>query len=213
MSGRFITFEGPEGSGKSAQAARLVVKLEDAGFNVIQPRDPGGTVTGEIIRDILQNDIAAEPLYKETEVLLFASSRAQLVGTVIKPAIAAGKWVVSDRFMDSTIAYQGYGRGFDIDKMVEINDFAVGGCIPDITFLLDIDISTSLERMKRRSKLNNHELDRFEREDRDFHESVREGYLELAAQWPDRFYVIDSRAPEQEVADNIWTRIKFLKDS
>ena len=210
VKGSFITLEGPEGSGKSTQAARLASRLEDAGYDVIQSREPGGTRTGEMIRDILQHDAARESLCPEAEVLLFASSRAQLAGAVIKPAIATGTWVVSDRFMDSTIAYQGFGRGFDIEKIIEINAFAVGECVPDVTFLLDIDVDTSLNRMEQRSKSNQHDLDRFEREDREFHEAVREGYLQLARRWPNRFCVLDSGAPEEEVSDKIWNRVEVL---
>jgi dTMP kinase len=208
--GRFITFEGPEGSGKSTQAKRLATGLQEAGYDVIQSREPGGTRTGEMIRDILQHDAAEENLCPETEVLLFASSRAQLAGAIINPAIEAGTWVVCDRFMDSTLAYQGYGRGFDVDKMIQINAFAVGECVPDVTFLLDIDVGTSLERMQLRSQANHHDLDRFEREDRCFHEAVRTGYLQLAKRWPDRFCILDSRTPENDVADEIWNRVEML---
>ena len=208
--GRFITFEGPEGSGKSTQAKRLAMRLQDAGYDVVQSREPGGTRTGEMIRDILQHNAAQESLCPETELLLFAASRAQLAGAVIKPAIDKGTWIVSDRFMDSTIAYQGYGRGLDIEKLIQINVIAVGECVPDVTFLLDIDVATSLARMEQRSQANHDDLDRFEREDRSFHEAVRSGYLQLAKWWPDRFCIVDSRTPENDVANEVWSRVEML---
>ena len=123
MRGKFITFEGPEGSGKTTQARRLVEKLQAAGKKVLYTREPGGTKTGEAIRNILQHDLAGEPIADECEVLLYAASRAQLVRKVILPALEAGTWVVSDRFADSTTVYQGYGRGFPVEDMLRINDF------------------------------------------------------------------------------------------
>ena len=140
MTGLFISFEGPEGSGKSTQAARLKQRLIDIGYAVVSVREPGGTATGEAIRDLLQHDAAGEPIYAETETLLFAASRAQLVRGVISPALAAGTCVIADRFVDSTTAYQGYGRGFGADEVIAINTFAVNGVMPDLTLLLDLSI-------------------------------------------------------------------------
>ncbi|MCE9614166.1 MAG: dTMP kinase [Lentisphaerae bacterium] len=210
MRGRFITFEGPEGSGKSTQARRLMDRLAAGGVNVISAREPGGTRTGEIIRNLLQHDLAKEPICPETEVLLFAASRAQLVRHVIEPALASGSWVVCDRFMDSTTAYQGYGRGFDVERMIEINDFAVGATRPDATILLDLDVAVSLERMNARNVERNQGKDRFEREASGFHERIRNGYLELAGRWPERFRVINSNRPMDEVSAEVWSVVSAL---
>ena len=208
--GRFLTFEGPDGSGKSTQAARLTARLREHGIEVVQTREPGGTPTGERIRDILQHDIAGEPICPETEVLLFAASRAQLVRRVILPALERGAWVVSDRFADSTTAYQGYGRGFDVQRMLDINAFAIGPAVPDRTFLLDVDVEEGLRRAARRARASRRELDRMEREATAFHEAVRRGYLELARRWPDRFRVFDTRKPEPVVAELIWNEVEPL---
>ena len=138
--GKFITFEGPEGGGKTTQAKRLLARLIGEGHEVIYTREPGGTPTGEAIREILQYDKAGEPLCDETEVFLFAASRAQLVRNVIIPALERGTHVICDRFADSTTVYQGYGRGFDIEQMVAINNFAINGATPDLTLLMDVDV-------------------------------------------------------------------------
>jgi dTMP kinase len=163
-----------------------------------------------MIRDVLQHNASQEAICPETEVLLFAASRAQLVRNVILPALEDGTWVVCDRFMDSTTAYQGYGRGFDVEKMIEINSFAVGEAIPDVTILLDVDVDTSLERMDARFTSTHQELDRFEREARDFHEKVRAGYHALAERWPNRIRLVDSTADENVVAAEIWRHIASL---
>ena len=207
MRGRFITFEGPEGSGKTTQANLLVKHLEKEGATVLYAREPGGTPTGEAIRGILQYDDTGEPICPETEVLLFASSRAQLVRHVIIPALEKGTHVICDRFADSTTAYQGYGRGFPIDQMLAINQFAIDGAVPDVTFLLDVDVNTGFERLVKRHEGKAGRLDRIEREERAFHERVREGYLELARRWPERFVVIDAGRDEDKVAKDIWSHI------
>ncbi len=201
--GRFITFEGPEGGGKTTQARRLVAHLEAAGHTVLYTREPGGTPTGEAIREILQHDRAGEPIGPEAEVLLFAASRAQLVRRVIRPALAQGIWVVADRFMDSTTVYQGYGRGFPVERMIEINAFAVGGTVPDLTLLLDLDVTDGLRRLRTRQAEGGPAPDRMEREERTFHERVRAGYLDLARRWPERFRVIDASAAEASVAEAV----------
>lgn len=212
MRGKFITFEGPEGSGKTTQAALLVKKLEEKGCKVLYAREPGGTPTGEAIRQILQYDKAGEPICPETEVLLFAASRAQLVRHVILPALEKGGHVVCDRFADSTTAYQGYGRGFPIDQMLAINDFAINGARPDVTFLLDVDIETGFKRVEQRRRKTAGRLDRIEREARAFHEKVRNGYLALARRWPDRFVIIDARHGEEEVAADVWGKVSDVLD-
>ena len=179
MKGLFITLEGPEGCGKSTHAVTLVERLVEAGHEVVSTREPGGTKTGELIRDILQHDSAGEPLSPEAELLLFAASRAQLVNRVIAPALKRGAIVVADRFVDSTTVYQGYGRGFDVEKIMTINQFAVAGEWPDITVLLDTDVTEGLRRVTERGC----EIDRFEKENVDFHERIRAGYLDMAAKW------------------------------
>lgn len=208
MKGRFITFEGPEGGGKTTQARRLVARLEQIGIPVRSAREPGGTPTGEAIRAILQYDRVGEPVAPEAEVLLFAASRAQLVHRVIRPALEQGIWVVCDRFADSTTVYQGYGRGFPIERMLEINRFATGDTVPDRTFLLDLDVETGFARLARRTESGGPAADRMERENREFHQRVRDGYRSLARAEPDRFRVIPADVGEDEVAARIWESLR-----
>ncbi len=186
----------------------LAERLSELGLEVVATREPGGTATGEAIRDILQHDAAGEPVAPGCEVLLFAASRAQLVNRVILPAIDRGAAVVCDRFADSTVCYQGYGRGFDIEKMIEINDFAVGRAVPDVTLLIDIDTVRGFERVAKRNVANGATHDRFEREDMRFHEAIRKGYLALAERWPARFRVIDGDRPEEAVAADVWAAVQ-----
>lgn len=206
--GRFITFEGPEGGGKTTQAKRLMARLRADGYDVLYTREPGGTPTGEAIRDILQHDKAGEPLCDETEVFLFAASRAQLVRKVIVPALERGTIVVCDRFADSTTAYQGYGRGFSVEQMLAINAFAIGDAVPDVTLLLDVTIDLGFERITGRQKELFEQADRIEREAREFHERVRNGYLELAQKWPERFRRIEASRTPDEVEGLIWEVVK-----
>ncbi len=205
--GWFITFEGPEGAGKTTQARRLVARLEAAGRRTLYTREPGGTPTGEAIRNILQHDCTSEPPCPEAEVLLFAASRAQLVRKIILPALEEGACVVCDRFADSTTAYQGFGRGFGVEAMLAINAFAIDGAVPDITFLLDLDVAAGFERLKQPDGSGARELDRIEREARAFHEQVRAGYLDLARRWPERFRIIDAGRAEDVVAEAIWKQV------
>ena len=202
--GKFITFEGPEGGGKTTHARRLVERLQAAGKKVVYTREPGGTPTGEAIRDILQHDKAGEAPCSEAEVLLFAASRAQLVRHVIVPALERGEWVVCDRFADSTTAYQGYGRGFSVEQMIAINEFAIDGAHPDLTILLDLPVSDGFARLHQRGGAK----DRIEREAVEFHERVRAGYLELAKRWPARFCIVDPRRPMDVVAEEIWSLVQ-----
>lgn len=206
--GLFVTFEGPEGSGKSTQVALLRERLALEGREVVQVREPGGTPTGEAIRGILQHDHSGEPIHPEAEVLLFAASRAQLVRQVVLPALERGAAVVCDRFADSTTAYQGFGRSFGADKMIEINAFAIDGAEPDITFLLDLDVEAGFARLEGRHQATGSGPDRFEREERAFHDRVRRGYLELAQRFPERFCVLDASGRPEDIAVKIWEAIQ-----
>lgn len=208
--GRFITFEGPEGGGKSTHIKRLTERLKALGHEVLLTREPGGTPTGEAIRGILQHDHTGEPLCPEAELLLFEASRAQLVRTVIVPALQRGVWVLCDRFADSTAAYQGYGRGFDLETILTLNRHAVGECMPDLTLLMDIDVETGRERLTQRNLAMNTTSDRIEREAVEFHRRVRHGFLELAKRWPDRIKVINAMREPEAVAADIWSLAESL---
>ncbi|QBG47543.1 dTMP kinase [Verrucomicrobia bacterium S94] len=208
MPGRFITFEGPEGSGKSTQIQLLVDRLEEQGISVSCSREPGGTATGEQIRNLLQHDTAGEPLADRAELLLFTASRAQLMKRIILPALEKGEWVVCDRFIDSTIAYQGFARGMDIATLDSINTFAVYDRKPDLTILLDLDIETGFRRLEKRYAGSDETHDRFEREARDFHYRVRDGYHRLVEREPDRFRVIDAGRLIDDVASEVWNAVK-----
>lgn len=210
MRGKFITFEGPEGGGKTTQAKRLMQRLREAGYDVVYTREPGGTELGETVRGILQHDKIKEPLSDRSEVFLFLASRAQLVRNVILPALAEGKIVISDRFADSTTAYQGYGRGFPVETMLTLNAFAVGEAVPDLTLLLDVDITKAFERLAARQKELFEKPDRIEREERAFHERVRNGYLELEKRFPDRFRKLDADREPHLVEADIWRIVNDL---
>lgn len=208
MSGKFITFEGPEGSGKSTQIRLLADKLAEHGFKTTCTREPGGTATGEAIRNILQHDAAHEALSERAELLLFTASRAQLMDQVILPTLENGDWVLCDRFIDSTLAYQGYAREMDISTLGAINDFAINGRKPDLTLLLDLDVERGFQRLEERYSDGKETLDRFEREARDFHQRVRDGYHELANREPKRFRVVNADQSIESVAAAVWTAVK-----
>ena len=174
------------------------------GLEVLYTREPGGTPTGEAIREVLQYDKAGEPICPETEVLLFAASRAQLVRHVIIPALEKGTLVICDRFADSTTAYQGYGRGFAIDQMLAINQFAIDGAVPNLTLLLDVDVNLGFQRVAERHNVSSAACDRIEREAKAFHEKVRNGYLEMARRWPERVKIVNARADADRVEQDIW---------
>lgn len=194
--GKFISFEGSEGCGKSTQIRRFVDWLRTGGREVLVTREPGGTVAGEKIRHLLQHDPAGEALTPESELLLFAASRAQLVREVILPALDRGVWVVADRFLDSTAVYQGVGRGLDRAAVQRINAFAVGPALPELTFLLDLDAATGHARAVTAS---GDQHDRMESQPLAFFEAVRRGYLDLAAAEPARIAVIDAGQGIEEV--------------
>jgi len=208
MAGKFITFEGPEGSGKSTQIRLLAEKLESRGIEVSCTREPGGTAMGEAIRNILQHDAVDEPLGDRAELLLFTASRAQLMNQVILPKLEAGEWILCDRFIDSTMAYQGFARGMDIDALDGINDFAIYGRKPDLTILLDLDIEKGFERLAGRYAGGTGAPDRFEREAREFHHRVRDGYHKLADREPSRFRIIDSDQDIDIVSTAIWSIVE-----
>ncbi len=208
MSGKFITLEGPEGSGKSTQAKMIIRHLAELGVEAMYTREPGGTALGEEIRNILQHNQAGEAPCERAELLLFEASRNQLVEKVVRPALQKGIWVICDRFMDSTTAYQGYGRGLPVEEVKAIHHFTVNGITPDLTLLLDLKIKTGFERIAQRFLELGESADRFEQEERSFHERVRQGYLTLAEEEPERFRVVDAAAEPEAVSVNIWKIIE-----
>lgn len=199
--GVFISFEGSEGCGKSTQIARLEARLRDVGRDVVRTREPGGTAVGERIRDLLQHAPEGAALTNEAELLLFAASRAQLVRVVIRPALDRGAWVLADRFLDSTTVYQGIGRGLDPAAVAAINAFAVGDCLPDATFLLDLDAAEGHARAVRR---RGDRPDRMEDQPIAFFEAVRKGYLDLAGRDPRRIHRIDASDGIERIEQRIW---------
>jgi len=207
MRGKFITLEGPEGSGKSTQAKTLIRRLAGCGIEAVYTREPGGTAIGEAIRNILQHNQAGETPCERAELLLFEASRNQLVEKVIRPHLEKGIWVICDRFMDSTTAYQGYGRSLPVEEIQAINRFTANGVLPDLTLLLDLDVATGFERITQRYLALGESADRFEKEDRSFHERVREGYLKLAKEDPKRFRIINAAKTPDAVATAIWETV------
>lgn len=196
--GRFITFEGIDGSGKTTQLHILAKWLREQGRDVIETLEPGGTAIGRQIRKILLDPANAD-IQPRTELLLYFASRAQNVDQIIRPALEAGQIVLCDRFTDSTLVYQGAGRGIDPQTMLDLDRIACRGLKPDITFLIDIDLETSLARAKRRNERLG-SSDRLDEESAAFHERVRQGYLDLARSEPARFVIIDGRAGITETA-------------
>ena len=197
--GYFITFEGGDGSGKSTQIALLRDWLMQAGYDVILTREPGGTRISERIRELIL-DPDNQEMADMTEALLYAAARAQLVSQMIKPALAEGKVVICDRFVDSSIAYQAYGRGLG-DAVGVINSYAVDGCMPDLTILLRLDPE------KGSSRIADREHDRIEQAPDAFHRKVYEGYLALEKTYPERIFGIDASGTIEEIADEIRRRV------
>jgi dTMP kinase len=193
----FITFEGSEGTGKTSQLASLVAYLRGEGCAVLTPREPGGTVIGEQVRPILF-DHDNENMDPRTEVLLFQASRAQLVTEVIRPALETGQIVLCDRYADSTLAYQGYGRQLDLTQLGALIDFATGGLKPDLTVLLDVPVEVGLERREKEGNRN-----RLDVLDLAFYRRVRQGYLEMARCEPGRWALIDADRPFGAVQEDI----------
>jgi dTMP kinase len=203
MSGILITFEGGDASGKSTQVARLARKLEAAGQSVTVVHDPGTTEVGRAIRQLLLHARESKSLNDNTELLLFAASRSQLISEIIRPALAEGRIVVSDRFADSTAVYQGCARGLDQKFIRELENFLLGEIRPKLTFVLDLDLATMRKRQLRRVRPVN-ENDRLEQLPDEFHQRVREGYLELVRREPDRVRLIDASLPENAIEEIIW---------
>jgi dTMP kinase len=190
----FITLEGPEGSGKTSQMPALADFLQNAGYEVVITREPGGTPVGDQIRDVLMN-LKNVSIVPRTEILLFLAARAQHVDSVIRPALAMGKIVLCDRFGDSTLAYQGYGHKTDLDTLRTLLNFSTGGLKPDLTLLLDIPVSAGMARKRD----NCSEWNRLDAYAEAFHERVRKGYLELANEEPERWVLVDATQEKEEV--------------
>lgn len=192
----FITLEGPEGSGKTTAVKVAVEKLVALGYEVVQTREPGGTPISEQIRSVIL-DKSNTTMDSRTEALLYAASRRQHLVEKVWPAIKEGKIVICDRYLDSSLAYQGGARGLGVDNILNINSFATEGTFPDLTLLFDLDPKIGLERI---SKNANREVNRLDLEKLDFHNKVRQTFLELAKRYPDRYVVIDASKDREEVA-------------
>ena len=199
--GVFIVFEGGEGSGKSTQARRLYRRLRKLGHPGLLTHEPGGTVFGERVRRILKRGVSVAP---RTWLLLFSAARAQLLEEVVRPALARGEVVVCDRYVPSTIAYQGYGHGLNLEMVSMVTEAATEGLRPDVVVLLDAPPDVGLKRRAERGR------DRFEAEALEFHERVREGYLKQAKEEPERWLVVDATLPKERVAEVIWQRVEPL---
>lgn len=199
----FFTLEGPEGSGKTSQLPALADYLRAEGYDVIVTREPGGTAVGDQIREILMNlnNISIVP---RTEILLFLAARAQHVDELIRPALAAGKVVLCDRFSDSTLAYQGYGHNTDLKTLQTLLDFSTGKLKPDLTVLVDVPVEIGIER-KRRNSSEWNRLDAFELT---FHQRVRKGYFALAEAEPDRWVIVDATQNKRSVQDDLRKAIR-----
>ncbi len=227
MSGLFITFEGGEGSGKTTQLKLLANRIRGSGTEVIDTQDPGGTAIGKEIRALLLHAplhtigdrAGSSPITATTELLLYEASRAQLVQELIAPALARGAIVLCDRFTDSTLAYQGFGRGIDLHLIQQLNQFSTDGLVPDLTILLDLDPRIGLMRRRSEGDIETAtELsvglsgwDRIESEPLDFHQRIREGYLTLAREDPNRIFMIDACLSATEIEMVIWNQFINLR--
>jgi dTMP kinase len=195
----FITFEGSEGCGKTTQVLRLAARLEGSGIPYLVTREPGGTPIGETIRELLQFAPHNSGMTPETELLLFEASRSQLVREIIKPALERGLCMIADRFFDSTTVYQGAARKLDREMVERLNAFVVGDCVPDVTFLLDVDAATAAARMQKPRK-----VDRMEQQPAEFYDRVREAYRELVKRDSNRVVLIDGSRNADEIENEIW---------
>jgi len=209
MRGKFITFEGGEGTGKSTQAGLLAHKLEALGLGVLLTREPGGSPGAEIIRHVLLSG-AAKPLGADAEAMLFAAAREDHVRCTIEPALAAGKWVVCDRFADSTRVYQGALGQVDRRLIKGLERVSIGDLLPDLTLILDVPVDVALERLALRR--GGAAPDRFEAENLEFHQKLREAFRALAADEPERCVIIDASVPRVQVAKDIWDTVQARLD-
>lgn len=194
----FIVFEGGEGSGKTTQTKALANRLRRLGFGVVLTHEPGGTLLGNKLRRWVK---WGRGITTQTELFLFLAARSQLVSKVIRPALEKGQVVICDRFDASTFAYQGYGRGMDLDFLKGVNSFVTDGLYPDLTVLLDLSAEQGLGRKRMK-------LDVFEREEFAFHQRVRDGYLKMAAADPERWMVVDASLPEEKIREIVWERVQ-----
>jgi dTMP kinase len=199
----FITFEGIDGSGKSTQMRLLAERLRAAGHDPVVNIEPGGTAIGRQIRRILL-DAQNQELYPTAELLLYFASRAQAVDELVRPALAAGKIVISDRWTDSTLVYQGCGRGLGADTVRTLDRIACRGLVPDLTLIVDIDLDTSLARARVRNQVTASSETRMDEQSLEFHRKVRDAYQELAAQEPGRIRLVEGSADVESIARNIW---------
>lgn len=207
MKGKFIVFEGIDGSGKTTQLKLLGENLVSRGYRVLYTREPGGTRVGELVRKILLNPEFSE-LVPRAEALLYAAARAQHVEQVILPALKEGKIVLCDRFLDSSLAYQGFGRGVDIALLKQINEPATAGLVPDLVLILDFCCEKGMDRIS----LSGRSIDRIEGERREFHSKVRSGYLILAQSDPHRYRVIDANRPVGKVCHDVFKAVEGVLD-
>lgn len=203
----FITFEGPEGSGKSTQIQLLYQALTGKGLTVVCTREPGGTPIGEQIRAVL-HDLRNVEMSPEAEVLLYSAARAQHVAQLIRPALERGAVVISDRYAESTLAYQGYGRGLDLELLKRITDFATGGLYPDLVVYLDLDVQLGLERKRRAQQQGQGEWNRMDQQELAFYRRVREGYLRMAERDRGRWLVVDATRSVEEIHHLVLSRVE-----
>ena len=210
--GRFLTFEGPDGSGKSTQLRLLAARLRAAGHDVLETVEPGGTAIGTQIRRILL-DAKNSELCPTAELLLMFASRAQNVDQCILPALAEGKIVIADRFTDSSLVYQGAGRGLGADVVFDVDRIACRGLVPDLTLLIDIDVETGLQRAHGRNRTAQESETRIDEQSVSFHRKVREAYHQLASDEPRRVKLIDGARREEAVAEDVWAVVSPLLSS
>lgn len=207
----FLSIEGGDGAGKSTQAGLLMMRLKAAGVNAILVHEPGGTEIGEQVRRLVKGEYPRSPI---SELFLFEAARSQLVQDVIRPALDAGNVVITDRYADSSVAYQGYGRGLDLEDVRALNRAATGGLVPDATVLLEIAPEQALARVDGSDGSGGRSDDpgqsRFEREPLEFHRRVADGFRALASEEPERWFVVDASASPERVAEKVWTIVSHL---